>query len=225
MKKFNFILVFITSLLFTVITKAQSDNLEPVNGIFSIYDYQFDYYSLVRKILFNKLSDNPEIRVLMLPSFSPERVLDIEESGTDNKFYLVFHKAEQSIWYANESKWYSNESISYSNEKSKIKIDSAKKEISSTSVAAVKKLFKKAILQAKFLEDSTVRLDGTTYYFSVEDLGQKTAKTWCPDAKSKTGRLVNIASRLIEFVNSNSAKVEFDPAFSQEIENLISELE
>ncbi len=211
MKRFNFLFVFITSLLFTLVSKAQADRLEPVSGIFSIYDFQFDYYSSVRKILLSKLSDDPEIRFLILPSFAPERVLDIEKDKTDNKFYLILHKAQQNIWY--------------SREKSKIKIDSAKKEISYTSVACVKKLFKKAIYKAKFPEKPTQGLDGTDYYFSVEDYGQKTATTWSPTAESKIAKLVDIANRLIEFVNSNSTKVEFDLAFSQEIEDLIPKLD
>src|SRR4051812_15050608 len=95
MKKMNFILVLNTSLLFTLITKAQ-DQPEPVNGIFSVYDYQFDYYSSVRKILLNKLSDNPEARVLMLPSFSPEIVLDIEKNELTINFTWFFIKPNKA---------------------------------------------------------------------------------------------------------------------------------
>ena len=56
---------------------AQSDHLEPANSVFTILDYEFEYYSQVRNILFKDLDDNPEFRFLVMPSFSPENVLNI----------------------------------------------------------------------------------------------------------------------------------------------------
>ena len=61
------------------ITTAQNDDhLKPVGGIYDIYDFEFEYYSKVRKVLFNGLTDSPEIRFQVIPSFIPESVLDIE---------------------------------------------------------------------------------------------------------------------------------------------------
>ena len=60
--------------------KAQSDNLQPARGIFDCYDFQFEYYSKIRKVLFKDLNDSTEIRFLVLPSFKPESVID-------NQFY------------------------------------------------------------------------------------------------------------------------------------------
>ncbi|HKJ80494.1 MAG TPA: hypothetical protein VJ954_00610, partial [Ignavibacteriaceae bacterium] len=55
---------------------SKPNNLEPVDGIFNALNFKFEYYSKVRIILFKNLSDLPEIRFLVIPSFSPESVLD-----------------------------------------------------------------------------------------------------------------------------------------------------
>ena len=85
MKRFIFLITLFT--LFTSIKtlKAQSDHLEPVTGLFNDYNFQFEYYSAVRNILFKGLSDNPEIRFIVLPSFGSEDVLDIENEN--DKYY------------------------------------------------------------------------------------------------------------------------------------------
>ena len=63
------------------ITKGQNwvdnrgDHLEPVVGIFNIDDILFKYYSKVRKVLFDGLSDRPEIRYQVMPSFTLHGIL------------------------------------------------------------------------------------------------------------------------------------------------------
>jgi len=76
----------------------RDDHLEPVRGIFDVYDFQLEYYPRVRKVLFSGLSNKPEIRFLVMPSFTPEYVLDIEFDRKNNKYYMVYHICEQMIW-------------------------------------------------------------------------------------------------------------------------------
>lgn len=206
-----FQIIVITSVLNQV--KAQDDNLKPVNGIFSEYNYQFDYYSLVRKILFRGFSNNPEARFVIIPSFSPESVLDIEEGSGNSRYYLIYHKSNTNIWYNRGDK--------------KITVDSIKAEIDYNSFLLIKTLFLTAINKVKYETDSlrSGGKDGTDYYFSVSDLGQKEGVIWSPAAGSKMNRLVEIGIHLIQLMSEKSAIIRFDTKFSKEIMDLTKVLE
>lgn len=94
MTALNYVTLYINTLFITIpiVCKAQTytDHLIPDSGIYGIFDYQFDYYSNVRKVLFKELSDKPEIRLLVMPSFTPENVLDIQKNNKDGNYYLVY---------------------------------------------------------------------------------------------------------------------------------------
>jgi hypothetical protein len=187
--------------------KAQSDNLQPARGIFDCYDYQFEYYSKIRKVLFKDLNDSPEIRFLVLPSFTPENVLDIQFDRNNEKYYLVFHICEKMIWY--------NETWEQTN------VRKTRKEITKESVELIKKLFETAIHKSKHSEELLIVSDGTNYYFSIHN---KTGTVWSPSEGSKMGRLVNIGQKLIQLINSNNELVEFDDNFKENIIRLTTEI-
>ena len=94
-------LIFILTMVFSG-TKivAQSDHLEPASSVFNVLDYQFEYYSKVRNILFKDLDDNPEFRFFVMPSFSPENVLDICLNRDTKKYFITYHIGDNSIWYS-----------------------------------------------------------------------------------------------------------------------------
>lgn len=93
------LLILILGILFSIpAVNAQNNNLEPVEGIFDEFDFRFEYYSLVRKVLMNGMSDYPQVRFLIIPSFSVEEVVSIEKR--DNKYIILHHKMRESIWYA-----------------------------------------------------------------------------------------------------------------------------
>ena len=74
----------------TDIGQFAEKRLRPVRGVFDIYDYQLDYYYKVRKILLTGSNEKPIIRFLVLPSFTPENVLEIKIDSDNNKAYLVY---------------------------------------------------------------------------------------------------------------------------------------
>jgi hypothetical protein len=194
-----------------IFSQSNLDELEPVESIFNIYDYQFEYYSNVRKILFNGLDDNPEIRYLVMPSFSPENVLLIEHNRDENKYYLIHNICETMIW--SNPKW------------EKVKVKHYQKEISSDYVSLLMELFKAAIKKQKFPEDLIFGCDGEDYYFSVRDYGQKTGKTWSPSSQSKMGRLVAIGNKLIDYSKKREDQISFPVDFLDEIKALTKEFE
>ena len=219
MKRYRFIIILI--LLCNIgIIKAQNkgDHLEPICGIFNIYDYRFEYYSKVRKVLFSGLSDSPEIRFQIMPSFTPENVLDIEFDRDNDKYYIIYHICEQEIW--GNKKW------------EKVKVRRFKTEIDKESVKLIKSLFSKAIAQVRYppaVEEGgmiTVGFDGADYYFTVTEYGYgiKSGFVWSPSNETKMGKLVAIGYKLIELAKSNKEAVKFDDKLRKEIEELIEKL-
>ncbi|MEO8516651.1 MAG: hypothetical protein ABI426_07905 [Flavobacterium sp.] len=187
---------------------AQKNHLEPFADLFSIYNYQFEYYSIVREKLYKDLSDCPEIRFLTMPSFSPENVLQIDVDKSNQKYYLKFNIAETSLWY--------------SEEKDKVKIKSFKKEIKTELAILVRELFKKAILNAHYKTEHESGLDGINYYFMVWDFGIKGGTIWSPDENTDMGELVEIGNMLIEFCKSE--QVEFDSNLLNKVTSLSQKL-
>ncbi|MEG1555673.1 MAG: hypothetical protein RR356_02990 [Bacteroidales bacterium] len=193
------------------ILKAQNDydHLEPVGGIYDIYNYEFEYYSKVREILFNGLTDKPEIRFQVMASFTPESVLDIQFDRDNNKYYIICHVCEKMIWHAY---------IDGNNKWKNIKVNKFKTEIDKESVELIKSLFEIAIIQVKYRKEEIIGLDGTDYYFSVDRYGLKSGKIWSPSKMTKIGRLVDVGDKLIELAKSKKEKVKLDERLEKEIE-------
>ena len=206
-------LIFILIITFSgnqIIAQSDSDHLEPANSVFTILDYQFEYYSQVRNILFKDLDDNPEFRFLVMPSFSPENVLNIGLNHETKKYYISYHIGDKSIWY--------------SENKEKIKVIKRKKEISKESVELIKELYKIAISKTKYVEKDYIGFDGVTYYFSINDHGQKTGITWSPTEGTIMAELVLIGNEFIKMTEETDSIVSINQDLKIRIENLIKKI-
>lgn len=194
------------------ICKAQSDtdHLKPQNGIFGVFDYQFDYYSNIRKILFKDLSDKPEIRFLVMPSFTPESVLDIQKNYETGYYSLIYRIGDNMIW--------SNNTLE------KMSVTEYKKEIDSKSAQIIKSLFLKAIARTRHYEEDIMGLDGTYYHFFAWDNGLRAGMIWSPDGP-KMRKLIDIGNELINLAKDNETQVSFDQEFIKKIEELNKELD
>ncbi|PKA81963.1 hypothetical protein ATE92_0086 [Ulvibacter sp. MAR_2010_11] len=186
------LLIIIFGFLFCIpVVNAQNDNLEPVESIFDDYDFLFEYYSHVRKILMNGMSDYPEVRFLIIPSFSPEEVVSIAKEN--EVYFIVHHKMEKSIWYTEKNK-------------NKIQVQKKKVEISKPDVLLFKELFKQAIKNRKYPDKEIMGNDGVNYYFSVADAHPlKTGTVWSPKPGSKMDRLKEIGYALINLVKETDS--------------------
>lgn len=173
-------------LLFTILSLngfSQNDHLEPVSGYFDLYEYRHEYYSNIRTILFEGLSDSPKIRYFVRPSFGTEYVLQIEYDSENDKHYIVHHRAKQSIWY--------------SKNKQRIEVKKSRKRISKSDTELIKNLYINAVKKTKYIESDLIGLDGTTYVFTVFDNGLKTGQTWSPRKDTKMHELAQISEKLI----------------------------
>ncbi|WGF93989.1 hypothetical protein [Aequorivita marisscotiae] len=208
----NRLLIILFGLLFCIPNvNAQNDNLEPVESIFDDYDFQFEYYSLIRKVLMNGMSDYPEVRFLIIPSFSVEEVVAIEKEN--EKYFIVHHKMSKSIWYTDKNK-------------EKIKVKKKKVEISESDMKLYKELFKKAITHRKYPDKEIMGLDGVNYYFSVADRPLKTGTVWSPKSGSKMDRLKEVGYSLISLANDTKEdeKVELKTELIERIKKLTTEI-
>lgn len=200
----NNILFFIIALASFSNLKAQ-EHLEPVDGIFALYDHQFEYYPKVREILLKDLYDSPEARFLVLPSFDGEMSVDLKNEL--NKYSLEYRKATPSIWY------------SLSDKKVEVKIQSVSKPISKDDAELIINLFKKSMKNVAYPENEIYGLDGTSYYFSSET---KSGKIWSPKSNSKMAMLVEIGEDLIAFCFSK--ELNFSEDFKTRIKKLTTKL-
>jgi hypothetical protein len=165
------------------ITAFAQDHLEPADNIFSILNYELIYYSKVREKLFSGLSDLPETRFLLMPSFSGEKILDIEKSEKDGTYQLILQECESSIWYAEK--------------KDAIKVIKTNKKITKASAQLVHTLYLKAT-SLGYPKENLLGNDGTNYYFMARDFGLKSGTVWSPSKNSNIAELVSISNDIME---------------------------
>ena len=178
MKKFIFILVFSGLAL---CSNAQPDNLQPEKGVFSGYTFLDQYYSAVKKVLFDSLSLQTDLRIVVMPSFSPEYLISLDKQ--ESKTYLTYRIAKQQIWQI-------------PNPNDKVKFNKYRIEFDSSITKKIHELFVLAISKSKF-DSLTDGLDGTTYIFTTYENGYGLigGKTWSPRTEKLSG-LVAIAEWL-----------------------------
>ena len=215
----HYILLISMIMVFSLPCTAQEyeDHLLPEISIFNIYDFSFESKTRLRKELFNGLSHSPEIRFIVLDSFSFDAVLQIEYDREKEKYSLIYHRLMKNIVIINEN----GETIEPKLYNSVIEIDKS-------SIDLIKSLFQAAINRTKWnmpTDRLTIGVDGTNYHFLVQDFGPKTGTIWSPPHDSKMGRLVMIGKRLIEFSQSESHTIQFDDDFKKIIMELIDDIE
>lgn len=204
------ILVSVILIMTCSIVKSQPDHLEPADGFFTLYNYQVEYYSTIREVLFKGLADGPEIRFLVKPSFEPESVLDIAFDRGQNKYFLIYRICEKMIWSNKDWK--------------NVKVLEYKKEITKESVDLIKALFKAAIVKTRYPDSNIGRFDGTSYYFSYRDFGTKSGTTWSPTGGSKMDRLVKIGLEMVELAKNSDEPISLNNPLLDKIASLTNDI-
>ncbi len=199
-------------LTFAISSLKSQDHLEPVDGIFDLSSFEFEYHSKVRQVLFEGLTEHPAIRFQVMPSFMPESVLDIEWDKNTEKYILVYHEGDRMIW--DNKKWKKTKIIAY------------RSVIDKASATLVQTLFEKVIKQTKIPKDEqAIGFDGAVYYFSRPQTGLPSGKIWSPIAGSKMDKLVDVGLQLVQLAKSKNETISFDQNFRNEIQQLIEALD
>jgi hypothetical protein len=203
-----------TTLVFTIVCSLSAfaqrgEYLEPVGGIFDIYSFEFEYHSKIRDILFKGLSDEPEVRFVGLPSFVQEYVFEIQQDEKTKKYFAVYQEVDSMIWF---------------NERpDRIQVRTLKKEIRKESVDLIKQLFLSAIKLTRHPNNEPHGFDGTNYYFSAQQDGIVSGKTWSPPDGSKLRRLTNISIELIALTCGSVSPILITGELRKEITKLTTE--
>lgn len=211
--------IFLSSIIWIIPphVKAQydDDHLEPVDLYFNLHESDLEYAKNMREILFEKLEDNPEIRILVLPSFQPEYVLDIVEEKDPEEKVLYLNMAKDYIYHAE-----SEEDLE------KISLYKFRVQIDEESFNLIYKLIQTAIYQVRYNkpERSLIRADGTNYYFSIYDDGLKSGTVWSPSEESKMGRLVDVSQHLVKLSIESNGTLKINEELQTKIELLIDDL-
>lgn len=183
-------LLLVVGMLLSFSVCAQNDHLEPVESIFDHYNLRFKYYSKIRTVLMDGMSPYPEVRFLVVPSFSAEKVVSIEVE--DGNYYIIYHEMEESIWYTKKNP-------------KQIKVRKKKVEITKSDMLLFQELFKQAIRNRKYPDEEFWGSDGTNFYFSVADKRLKTGTVWSPSWGTKMRRLVEIGNMLIRLAKDTDS--------------------
>lgn len=185
--------------LFTLPVPAQVDHLEPVSGILGAYEFELTYRTMIRQVLFKDLSGRPSFRIVVTPSFAEEYVLSCELEQAKEQHYLIYRRAEESIW---------NRSQGYSNGTDPIRTRTYRLKIDSTAHEQLSELFYVALRQVKYPPPrDSFGVDGTTYRFmSSQHHPRLEGKVWSPQEDSKMGRLVQIVHKLCAYTEVPNRK-------------------
>lgn len=203
MKNLSFIFLLFSHFIFS------QNHLEPTNSFFDVYDYQYTYYSKIREVLFQGLTDNPKIRMVVIPSFEKEFVFQIEEDKiVKNKFVIIINEPiDNSIWNNNEG-----------NTKDEIKIKTYKSSINEDDLNILYNLLYSTIIKTRFHTDNMSGLDGTRYYLSIWDFGLKSSEIWSPNNKNLK-EIIFIMETIVD-----KAKSEEEISLSKKFKNSILDL-
>lgn len=183
--------------------------MEPNSNIFEDYDFQYEYYSQVRDLLFEGLTDSPVCQLIIIPSFSKELIWQIEYNREENKYFSITSTANHSIWYNQ-----------YKDRPKKLKQKISNNEIEKETAEIIQKLNLTAMQTVKYSDDSQ-GLDGTNYYFSVSNMNTMSGTIWSPSKGSKMDKLINVSHELITETQKQS---NLNADLIEDIKKLIVEL-
>jgi hypothetical protein len=216
---FKRLFVILLTLSFAFDTFAQQ-HLEPTSQV--LREYLFP-------LLYTGFSEKPEAKYTVIPSFSAEYALSVEQKS--NRYYLL------------------SNTLSRHQETNKVNVISNSFEIDATLYQAIVELFNTATAQIKEIEREQrivskviihdtignivttdtivavdvvtwIKVDGTTHYFATTDSTGNTitGETWSPDKNTFMDRLVKISDDLCAL----SSKDSENKISSSEIEKRIN---
>lgn len=172
------------------------DHLIPATGYFSSYSYASEYYPRVQATLLKGLSNNPVLRIVVLPSFSQEYVLSLEQQARTYTLRCV--KSRTSIWEALQQK------------KPLPLTDSHAATLSPEAARAVAEAFNAALDQTHYPSPKTRRvvMDGVNYHFVSfrGGLGLREGTAHSPTRGSNPALLVGLTEQLQQFALQSSER-------------------
>jgi len=193
MKLFFISLILVTN-AFGQESSIDLDHLEPVEGYFSSFDFQNERRLKVREVLFNGLTDQPLIRIVVWPTFSPIYLVSVDVVKSDTLLILREHK---KVWTS----------------KTEIPgVAERRVHISSRLALELNSIFQQYILRTRYPEFDIVITDGTTYYFTCFVLGKGliAGMKHSPPEGSRVYQLTELADLLRAISSGENREINLD---------------
>lgn len=165
------------------------DHLEPIHSLLDSPDYEQTYHTRLKEKLCFNLKTDFKIRFLILPSFQPEQILISQYDGLTGQHSLVHRIVEKPIWQ--NANW------------EQLNIRENRKVITQAQLQSITTIFNTALYEVRYPRKKFGRLDGIYFYFSTNNYGIKSGKTWSPEKGTKMSKLVEFGYQLIEFTHGN----------------------
>lgn len=171
------------------------DHLEPEIGDLVTYKFSLDYHSRIRSILLETLSERLTIRMVVLPSFSPEYVISLDIIGDD---YLVTKiELDSNLWYSTHPE--------------QVKKSITTKIIKPELADSLLSLYILALSRTKYPDEPMIIADGTRYHFAAgTPSGLRTATKHSPRTGTRIAQLVYITEKLIGNFDENELIKEIE---------------
>ena len=191
--------------------QEKGDHLLPVDDAFNLYEWQAEYFSNIRNLLFEQGFSLARIRILSLPAFGKERSLEVTWSRSKESGYIIKRVPKERIWQHEDP-----DSIS---------VDQYIIEINRSDYELLYELFKRSVNKTRYQGGGTKGLDGYRVYFMVWDGGWKSGQTWSPKGGTKMKRLVDIYQELSKQTEEEKSPLIISDSLYRHIENLEKEFE
>ena len=197
-----------------------SDHLEPEESQFS-GEFMEDYTHQVLSYLSAAYNEDVLVRLIGFPSFSPEYALWIQENKK-GQYQIAYESPEKQLWgyqmmllmersatqvINKDGKFVKDEDglkelkSKYPENPSDIPRESCKKKIEADLAGKIIYVWTEMLMNTRYSPEPSVGIDGESYHFSgrVNGFSNYAGQTWSPTPKSKPGKLVNVASLMIDY--------------------------
>ena len=186
------------------LTSQSLDHLEPEEGLFM--HPHLKYMGIVEKLLTKSDPIKGYVAyMLCIPSFSPEWIVYLEQSGSRNwgsidhdttKDFICSEKAINHIWHVFDKPDSLNE----------IKTKLASKHIPHFIQQEIRNAFVAVLTNTKYSPKEYLVLDGTDYHFMVvhtDNMPQMYGYTDSPDENKSPGKLVQLGKAMFKYSQVN----------------------
>jgi len=182
---------FLTLFLVSGFTSAQ-DHLYPEDSVYGAGIHSLDYHLYVKKAFSAAYFKDVILRVIEIPSFSPESALFIKK--INDSYKVLYIEAETHYWSSNREELKSNPIT-----KCVISIDNS-------IVVKIEKIWLSELLKTRYpIKNDFGLLDGTSYHFSTPIKWGKKTNNQIPiiekDSMSGVAKLSNGDSRMSALVD------------------------
>lgn len=214
-------------LIFTQFAHA-TENLEPEDSQFS-GEFMGGYTRLVLNYLGAAYDEDVLVRLIGLPSFSPEYAVWLQKNG--DRYHIAYESPEMQLWgyqmmplmeqgavqvmnddgkFVKDEKGLKELESKYPKNPEDIQRKSCKKEIDKDLADKIVYVWNEMLLGTQYPRGRTMGLDGETYHFSGRGNGYENyaGKVWSPNPDSKTGKLVEIAHLMTEYCQKGRNKIK-----------------